>query len=167
MVKEKKEKESAQATEALSIKSTTSIATEQQQQQQQQLSSSASTLSASSSTAVSIPLNQSTYMMSLYNTFFNQYMQNYAQQKVPKATAEVGDGEYESLTQQAAFYAQQQQSIQKQLETCLSSATQQFIKDLPTSSTTAAAATVPAPPSQVPTMQHNPYNMNYYSNIIS
>jgi hypothetical protein len=81
-----------------------------------------------STTSVSISANQSAYMLNLYNAFYNQYMQNYAQQKLPESTNDTS--EYDTLTQQATFYAKQQQSIQKQLETCLSSATQQYIKDL-------------------------------------
>ena len=127
MVKEKKEKEAA--TTELQINSENSSKTIDQQSSSNSITTTQQQQSISS-TSIAISANQSAYMLNLYNAFYNQYMQNYAQQKLPQSTNDTNGGEYDSLTQQATFYAKQQQSIQKQLETCLSSATQQYIKDL-------------------------------------
>jgi hypothetical protein len=127
MVKEKKEKETSAASESQTNTDNTMKSANSSTKPVDQTSSSNSQPSVST-TSVSISANQSAYMLNLYNAFYNQYMQNYAQQKLPESTNDTS--EYDTLTQQATFYAKQQQSIQKQLETCLSSATQQYIKDL-------------------------------------
>ena len=55
-------------------------------------------------------------------------MQQYSQHKASAAQAQA-EGDYDALKQQAAFYAQQQQSIQTQLESCLATTTQQFMNE--------------------------------------
>ena len=137
MVKEKKEKEATSTSSQATITDTaTNNATDNNSSTSTAISATSVTHSTST-TSMSISANQSAYMLNLYNAFFTQYMQNYAQQKLPQTastsstTVATNDVvEYDSLSQQAAFYAQQQQSIQKQLETCLTSATQQYLKDL-------------------------------------
>ena len=133
IIKEKKEKEATSTQSnitdiATPSKSTTSV-TKSVDQLSTPTVSITNAAQSSSASSITISANQSAYMMNLYNTFFNQYMQNYAQQKLPEAAVAEG-GEYDSLKHQAAFYAQQQQSIQKQLEICLASATQQYLKDI-------------------------------------
>jgi hypothetical protein len=102
--------------------------------QPQSLASSTSQQSVTSSSVQLPPIttDQTSLMMNLYNTFFNQYMQQYQQQKPPEPPAHGSTDEqtYEYLTTQAAFYAKQHQTIQTQLETCLSSTAQQFMNEL-------------------------------------
>jgi len=115
---------------------------------------------ATSKPTATISATQSNYMMNLYNSFFNQYMQQYTQHKT-SATAASTDGGYDSLTQQAAFYAQQQHSIQQQLETCLSNTTQQFLGEL------AASSSMPSVAPAGGAAQAAPYAMPYHYKMTS
>ena len=108
--------------------------------------SSSDAAKPSTGSGANISATQSNYMMNLYNSFFNQYMQQYTQHKAAAST----DGDYDSLKQQAAFYAQQQHSIQQQLETCLANTTQQFLGELAASSHSMPSAPPPAAPYAMP-----------------
>jgi hypothetical protein len=99
-------------------------------------------------TSQSFLKNQHQVMMNLYNTYFNQYMQQYTQQQqqmaaaaassskgksadgsTAKASTETNEN-YEMLKQQATYYAQQQHAIQQQLEASLAQSAQQLMQEI-------------------------------------
>lgn len=98
-----------------------------------QTSFATNSTSSTSNSSTSITSAQSGLMMNLYNSFFNQYLQQYTQKR---AQTVANPNDPNTLKEQAAFYAQQQLSIQTQLEQCLSAITQQYLSDFKTTSTT-------------------------------
>ena len=88
--------------------------------------------------SVSFLQNQNTLMMNMYTNYFNQYLQQYQQhqQQVQALTTKSrqdeasAESDMEMLQQQAAYYGQQQRSIQAQLENTLSQSAQQLVQEI-------------------------------------
>jgi hypothetical protein len=158
IVKEKKENPLSTANDeskpASNDKPNLSANNQQQSASSTSIQSTSSSLASSSSSShppPTITTDQTSLMMNLYNTFFNQYMQQYQQQKPPEppTIGSTDEQNYEYLTNQAAFYAKQHQTIQTQLESCLTSTAQQFMNELasvknPSNSVTLPPATIPS-----------------------
>lgn len=90
-----------------------------------------------STTTESLLKNHTSAIMSLYNTYYAQYMQNYAeQQKKAQAANESGGNSetltaaYDALQKQAAVYAQQQAAVQEQLHETLKQSVDQLVQEV-------------------------------------
>ena len=105
-------------------------------------------------------------MTTLYTTYYNQYMQQYqAQQQKAQEIAAKEDAKsteaLEALQKQAAYYAQQQRTIQTQLEASLSETAEQLIQEI--ANLAAAKTTQPLVMSQFQQQQQHHLHQQHYT----
>jgi len=104
-------------------------------------------------------------MTTMYTTYYNQYMKQYQeqQQQILNESKDEKTGDtLESLQKQAAYYAQQQRTIQTQLETSLTKTAEQLIQEI--ANLAAAKTNQPIVLNQFSHQQHH-LHQHHYSTI--
>jgi hypothetical protein len=112
--------------------------------------------------------DQTKMMNNLYTTYYNDYIKQYTeqQQKIAAEAAklkEEGSGEksetMDALQKQAAYYAEQQRAIQKQLESSLVQSAEQLIQEIAHAASDKAnqPQVLPPPPQQINPLPQMPF----------
>lgn len=111
----------------------------------------------------SILSNPNTLMTTMYTTYYNQYMKQYQEQQQQAQSLTTDDkskpdGSLTELQKQAAYYAQQQRTIQTQLEASLTKTAEQLIQEI----ANLAADKASQPIVQLNQFTHQQHHLHHY-----